>query len=292
MECVAVAALFARARAVQLDQAARRPHARRRRRDRGGVLLARAERRARAPSSRSRPTSTTACATRRCPPLRLVAKGERVPSSAPARVMTNSFGFGGNNCTLVLGGGRVSARRTGARLGRLGARARGRARPGARWAGSPTPLARDGRARRAASCPRCCGGAARRSHASCCAQRSTLPERPHRAEVRTVFASRHGSINESIDLIETVARSQPISPAKFSHTVHNAQAGLFSIAAGNRQRVELARGAGRHLRVRLARGADPPRARARAPAPARHGRRSAGTDLRAARRRAGGELRP
>ena len=55
------------------------------------------------------------------------------------------------------------------------------------------------------------------------------------AEVRTVFASRHGSINESIELIECVARGLPLSPAKFSHTVHNAQAGLFSIAAGNRR---------------------------------------------------------
>jgi 3-oxoacyl-[acyl-carrier-protein] synthase I len=37
------------------------------------------------------------------PPLRLAVKGERVRAAAPARVMTNSFGFGGNNCTLVLG---------------------------------------------------------------------------------------------------------------------------------------------------------------------------------------------
>jgi hypothetical protein len=58
---------------------------------------------------------------------------------------------------------------------------------------------------------------------------------PLRAEVRTVFASRHGSINESIELIECVARGLPISPAKFSHTVHNAQAALFSIATGNRR---------------------------------------------------------
>jgi len=60
-------------------------------------------------------------------------------------------------------------------------------------------------------------------------------EEPLRSEVRTVFASRHGSINESIELIECVARGLPLSPAKFSHTVHNAQAGLFSIAAGNRR---------------------------------------------------------
>ena len=55
------------------------------------------------------------------------------------------------------------------------------------------------------------------------------------ASVRTVFASRHGSINESLDLLECVAKEERISPAKFSHTVHNAQAGLFSIANGNRE---------------------------------------------------------
>lgn len=52
--------------------------------------------------------------------------------------------------------------------------------------------------------------------------------------VRTVFSSRHGSINESVGLLENVARGEKVSPAKFSHTVHNAQAGLYSIAAGNR----------------------------------------------------------
>lgn len=56
-----------------------------------------------------------------------------------------------------------------------------------------------------------------------------------RSQARTVFASRHGSINESIGLLENVARGERISPATFSHTVHNAQAGLFSIAMNNRQ---------------------------------------------------------
>ena len=55
-----------------------------------------------------------------------------------------------------------------------------------------------------------------------------------RAQVRTVFASRHGSINESVALLENVARGEKLSPGRFSHTVHNAQAGLFSIATGNR----------------------------------------------------------
>jgi 3-oxoacyl-[acyl-carrier-protein] synthase-1 len=37
------------------------------------------------------------------PPVHLVRKGEVVAVRGPARVMSNSFGFGGNNCTLVLG---------------------------------------------------------------------------------------------------------------------------------------------------------------------------------------------
>jgi 3-oxoacyl-[acyl-carrier-protein] synthase-1 len=35
--------------------------------------------------------------------IRLVAKAERIAAPEPAVVMTNSFGFGGNNCTLVIG---------------------------------------------------------------------------------------------------------------------------------------------------------------------------------------------
>jgi hypothetical protein len=56
-----------------------------------------------------------------------------------------------------------------------------------------------------------------------------------RSQVRTVFASRHGNINDSIEMVERLAVDLPLSPARFSHTVHNAQAGLFSIAAENRE---------------------------------------------------------
>lgn len=102
------------------------------------------------------------------------------------------------------------------------------------WARAPHPLAHDG-------CPdvqflpallrRRCSPLARimltAAYAAC------PPD--ERARVRTVFASRHGNINESIPMLDRLADEQPISPTKFSHTVHNAQAGLFSIAADNRQ---------------------------------------------------------
>ena len=60
-------------------------------------------------------------------------------------------------------------------------------------------------------------------------------EEAERSGVATVFASRHGNINESIGLLERLAHGQPLSPTRFSHSVHNAQAGLYSIAAHNQQ---------------------------------------------------------
>ena len=37
------------------------------------------------------------------PPIRLAARGDRSAAAPTSRVLTNSFGFGGNNCSLVLG---------------------------------------------------------------------------------------------------------------------------------------------------------------------------------------------
>lgn len=55
------------------------------------------------------------------------------------------------------------------------------------------------------------------------------------AAVPTVFASRHGDIATTVALLQCLARDEPVSANRFSHSVHNTQAGLFSIAAGNRQ---------------------------------------------------------
>jgi len=102
------------------------------------------------------------------------------------------------------------------------------------WCAAPTELASEGRPEARflpALLRRRCGSLARimLSAAFDCCEEAEL------SEVATVFASRHGNINESIDLLDRIAERQPLSPTVFSHTVHNAQAGLFSIAASNRQ---------------------------------------------------------
>ncbi|HXV49549.1 MAG TPA: beta-ketoacyl synthase chain length factor [Candidatus Binatia bacterium] len=49
-------------------------------------------------------------------------------------------------------------------------------------------------------------------------------------DVPTIFASRHGEASRSVDLLLDLAAGQPISPASFGLSVHNATGGLFSIA--------------------------------------------------------------
>ncbi|MGH8282614.1 MAG: beta-ketoacyl synthase chain length factor [Gammaproteobacteria bacterium] len=49
-----------------------------------------------------------------------------------------------------------------------------------------------------------------------------------------VFASRHGSIARTVQLLDDLARNEPLSPAIFSLSVHNSIAGLFSMARGDR----------------------------------------------------------
>lgn len=103
-----------------------------------------------------------------------------------------------------------------------------------KWCAAPTELASVGRPDARflpAMFRRRCSSLARimLTTAFDCCEQSEL------SEVATVFASRHGNINESINLLDRLAERQPLSPTVFSHTVHNAQAGLFSIAAENRR---------------------------------------------------------
>jgi hypothetical protein len=55
-----------------------------------------------------------------------------------------------------------------------------------------------------------------------------------RTGVPTVFCSRHGEVSRAIDLLGELARGEALSPTAFGLAVHNASAGLFSIARADR----------------------------------------------------------
>ncbi len=50
------------------------------------------------------------------------------------------------------------------------------------------------------------------------------------SSVSTIFASRHGELDTSVKLLEDLANSNPLSPTKFSTSVHNTASGMYSIA--------------------------------------------------------------
>ena len=57
---------------------------------------------------------------------------------------------------------------------------------------------------------------------------------PAQSDIPVIFASRHGECARSVDLLTELAGNAPLSPTAFSLSVHNANAGLFSIARGDR----------------------------------------------------------
>lgn len=66
-----------------------------------------------------------------------------------------------------------------------------------------------------------------------------------RTGVPTVFCSRHGETARAIALLDDLARGVPLSPTAFGMSVHNANAGLFSIARGDQaNHIALAAGSG------------------------------------------------
>jgi hypothetical protein len=54
------------------------------------------------------------------------------------------------------------------------------------------------------------------------------------SDVPLVFASRHGDVARSMDLLGALVSDQPLSPTGFGLSVHNAIAALYSIARGHR----------------------------------------------------------
>ena len=52
--------------------------------------------------------------------------------------------------------------------------------------------------------------------------------------VRTVFASRHGELRRTTDILRAISAGEPVSPTAFSLSVLNAMTGVFGIARGDR----------------------------------------------------------
>lgn len=54
------------------------------------------------------------------------------------------------------------------------------------------------------------------------------------SDIPTVFCSRHGEVARAVEMLADLARGEPLSPTAFGLAVHNASAGLFSIARADR----------------------------------------------------------
>ena len=64
------------------------------------------------------------------------------------------------------------------------------------------------------------------------------------ADIPTVFCSRHGEVSRALELLSDLAQGEALSPTAFSMSVHNATAGLLTIARADRaNHIALAAGA-------------------------------------------------
>jgi len=54
------------------------------------------------------------------------------------------------------------------------------------------------------------------------------------SEARVVFASRHGELRRTTDILRALRSGEPVSPTAFSLSVLNAMTGVFGIARGDR----------------------------------------------------------
>lgn len=65
-----------------------------------------------------------------------------------------------------------------------------------------------------------------------------------RSGVPVVYSSRHGEVVRAVELLSDLARNEPLSPTAFGMAVHNASAGLLTIARADRaNHIALAAGA-------------------------------------------------
>jgi hypothetical protein len=66
-----------------------------------------------------------------------------------------------------------------------------------------------------------------------------------------VHASRHGDVKSSLAMLQALAEQQPLSPAKFSMSVHNAVLGVHSIARKNTRSMQALAACGHELDAML-----------------------------------------
>ncbi|HVE06090.1 MAG TPA: beta-ketoacyl synthase chain length factor [Paraburkholderia sp.] len=55
-----------------------------------------------------------------------------------------------------------------------------------------------------------------------------------RAQVRVLFASRHGELRRTTEILRSISAGEPVSPTAFSLSVLNAMTGVFGIARADR----------------------------------------------------------
>ncbi|MBY6224015.1 beta-ketoacyl synthase chain length factor [Ferrimonas balearica] len=55
------------------------------------------------------------------------------------------------------------------------------------------------------------------------------------APLATVFASQHGEVSHTVSLLDAALAGEPMSPTRFSQSVHNTASGAFGIQFGNTQ---------------------------------------------------------
>ena len=53
------------------------------------------------------------------------------------------------------------------------------------------------------------------------------------SRLQTIFCSRHGEVQRSVELLDQLANHEPLSPMNFALSVHNAAAALYSVSTGN-----------------------------------------------------------
>ena len=149
------------------------------------------------------------------------------------RVMTNSFGFGGVNC---------SRHGTGVmevyiRSMSIGGRASGLGSQPSDLAGERVYEPRDRRHRHR----RCCRPTSAAALARWRGSRLRWPRKRRRGpgsprSLRSVFGSSNGDAVVVHDILEALTSAdRPVSPTQFHNSVHNAAAGCWTIATGSHQ---------------------------------------------------------